>query len=274
VVPVINPKRVHAKTQDRKEELGGEGSLDRHDSPEQPSDYLWCPHCERTYKRGQHRLVNGFEMCPYPDCDGTTVIDAWDWEMFRAKHPDYPVKPERGFKYPLREMPYDDEDDEADPDGDGDDDDDDDLVRMERVHLLAAEIFGYSFEHYAEHLADGNIRFTELMPKDVSILARAEREGWDRARLAKALEIEEDDVERFQTAYRQALEVVDQPDAAKSFRVGVRQAILRALEEEPRDEAWVERLVTQICYRAADLGYLLALEGKRLRDYSLELRKE
>ncbi|MCL6613554.1 MAG: hypothetical protein K6U03_02855 [Firmicutes bacterium] len=92
--------------------------------------------------------------------------------------------------------------------------------------------------------------------------------------LAKALEIEEDDVERFQTAYRQALEVVDQPDAATSFRVGVRQAILRALEEEPRDEAWVERLVTQICYRAADLGYLLALEGKRLRDYSLELRKE
>lgn len=53
--------------------------MDRHDSTDAHlSDFIWCLHCERTYRRGQYRLVNGFEMCPYPDCDGTTVLDGWE----------------------------------------------------------------------------------------------------------------------------------------------------------------------------------------------------
>ena len=32
--------------------------------------------------------------------------------------------------------------------------------------------------------------------------------------------------------------------------------------------------VVQICYRAADLGYLLDMTGERLADYSGELRQE
>jgi hypothetical protein len=39
-------------------------------------------------------------------------------------------------------------------------------------------------------------------------------------------------------------------------------------------EAEIEKLVTQICYRAADLAYLLDMRGERLSRYSRHLRKE
>lgn len=68
---------------------------------EKRSDYLWCLHCERTYKRGEFRLVNGLQMCPYEGCDGDTVLDAWDWAKVREMHPEYPEVPERGKVYPL-----------------------------------------------------------------------------------------------------------------------------------------------------------------------------
>jgi hypothetical protein len=41
-----------------------------------------------------------------------------------------------------------------------------------------------------------------------------------------------------------------------------------------KDEQAVERLVTQICYRAADLAYLLKQEGTTLSRYSRHLRRE
>ena len=68
---------------------------------ERRSDFLWCLHCERTYTRGEYRNVEGLQMCPYPDCDGDTVIDAWDWEEFRDGNPDYAAIPEKGKQYPL-----------------------------------------------------------------------------------------------------------------------------------------------------------------------------
>ena len=45
-------------------------------------------------------------------------------------------------------------------------------------------------------------------------------------------------------------------------------------EEGLRDENSVEQLVTQICYRAADLGFLLERENKPLARYSRHLRRE
>ncbi|MCG3149378.1 MAG: hypothetical protein PCFJNLEI_02838 [Verrucomicrobiae bacterium] len=68
---------------------------------ERRSDFLWCLHCERTYNRGAYRLVDGLQMCPYPDCDGDTVLDGWDWEQVREANPDYPLIPEEGKQYPL-----------------------------------------------------------------------------------------------------------------------------------------------------------------------------
>ena len=69
------------------------------------SPYLWCLHCERTYTRGEYRTINldgqYLEMCPYEDCDGDTVIDAWPWETILEKHPEYPEIPERDKYYPM-----------------------------------------------------------------------------------------------------------------------------------------------------------------------------
>jgi len=88
------------------------------------SGYLWCLHCERAYKYGEFRnessrwsekdieewargedekvmLREDFQMCPYPDCSGSTVLDGWNWEDIRERHPEFPEIPEHGVVYPL-----------------------------------------------------------------------------------------------------------------------------------------------------------------------------
>jgi hypothetical protein len=144
---------------------------------------------------------------------------------------------------------------------------------MDREKLLAAETFSYSYANYANHLGIGHVRFEELMPQDVRILEQAEQEGWSLKKLAQALECNEDIAERFRVSYIRAKDIVDTPNAAESFRRGVRYSILDAVEEGLTGEAEIERLVTQICYRAADLAYLLDLEDRELSHYSKDLRK-
>lgn len=144
---------------------------------------------------------------------------------------------------------------------------------MTRRHLLAAETFHYSYAHYEERLGT-NVRFDELMPEDVDLLERAEREDWESARLAEALEVDEEHVEHWRESYRRALAIVDAPTPAEAFRRGVRFSIEDAVEEGLDDEGAVETLVGQICYRAADLAFLLDLIGLSLSDYSQELRDE
>ncbi len=141
-----------------------------------------------------------------------------------------------------------------------------------RKQMLAADIFGYSYSNYEDHL--GNIRFDRLMPSDVDALEKAEREGWNVSRLAQALEIPEDRVAYFQRAYREAKEILDAPTLAESFRRGVRFSIQHAVEQGLEDKGSIERLVTQVCYRAADLGFRLDMEGQRLSEYLDELRQE
>ena len=64
-------------------------------------EYQWCLHCERTYKNGEHRLVDGLMMCPYEDCDGDVFMDSWSWSSIQEKHQDYPKIPKKGKVYPL-----------------------------------------------------------------------------------------------------------------------------------------------------------------------------
>lgn len=144
---------------------------------------------------------------------------------------------------------------------------------MDRQQLLAAETFHYSYANYDNHLGIGNIRFDKLMPDDVDTLERAEREDWDDARLAHALEVEEEHVVHWRRSYQRAKSIVDASTPAESFRRGVRFSIEDAIEEGLADEKQIEDLVTQICYRAADLAYLLDMGGERLSDYSRELRE-
>jgi hypothetical protein len=73
---------------------------------DQDAKYLWCLHCERTYKPGQFRTEpeDGLQLCPYPGCDGDVVIDAWNWSKVRVKEDGetrYPDHPTPGVQYPL-----------------------------------------------------------------------------------------------------------------------------------------------------------------------------
>lgn len=47
---------------------------------------------------------------------------------------------------------------------------------MDRLKLLAAEIYGYSFANYEDHLGIGNERYERLMPQTAETLETAERE--------------------------------------------------------------------------------------------------
>jgi hypothetical protein len=145
---------------------------------------------------------------------------------------------------------------------------------MDRRQMMAAEIFGYSYAHYADHLGIGHARYEDLMPEDVDLLERDGREGWEDARLARALEIEEDKVALWRRLYQEAKAIIDAPSPAESFRRGVRYSIQHAVERGLTDDQAIEKLVVQIGFRAADLGYLLDLGRERLSRYSEELRDE
>ena len=150
----------------------------------------------------------------------------------------------------------------------------DEEAGMTHQQLLAAETFHYSYANYADHLGIGNIRFDQLMPDDVDTLEQAEQEGWDDARLAEALEVEESQVPDWRESYRRAKFVVDAPTPAESFRRGVRFSVQDALDEGLTSEKLVERIVGQVCYRAADLAYVLDMRDERLGQYSSALREE
>jgi hypothetical protein len=145
---------------------------------------------------------------------------------------------------------------------------------MKKKHLLAAELFNYSYANYADHLGIGNLRFEKLMPETFDILDRGRGEGWSDAQLAKAMEIEEKDVDEWRKRHQQAVDIIDAPNPAESFRRGVKYSIRYAIEEGLETEEDIDQLATQICYRAADLAVLLEIEDKQLSDYSRELRRE
>ena len=109
--------------------------------------------------------------------------------------------------------------------------------QLTRKKMLAAEIYGYSYDNYENHLGIGNIRFEKLMLDDVDILERAERDDWDSSPLAKAMDIPDENVASFQRLYREANEIVDAPTPVESFRSGVRCSIQYAIEAPPARSA-------------------------------------
>jgi len=145
---------------------------------------------------------------------------------------------------------------------------------MTRDQLLAAEIFSYSFANYANHLGIGHLRFEKLMPGTARSLERAEKEAWSDERLAKAMEVEVSEVPEWRKRYRNAVEVVDASSPAEAFRRAVRQLLSSELRRHQIGDAELESAVQQVCYRAADLSYLLDQRKEKLSDYSDELRSE
>lgn len=147
-------------------------------------------------------------------------------------------------------------------------------LQMTREQLLAAEIFSYSFANYADHLGIGNIRFEKMMPDVARNLERADKEGWNDERLAKAIEIEVSEAPQWRERYREAVKVVDARNPAEAFRNAVRQSLVFCFKRHEIGAAEIEGAVTQVCYRTADLAYLLELRKEELSEYSGELRKE
>ena len=143
---------------------------------------------------------------------------------------------------------------------------------MTRYQLLAAEIFSYSFDHYAGHLGIGHLRFEKSMPETARNLERAEKHGWSDERLAKAIEVDVSEVPAWRKRYQDAVEVVDAQNPAEAFRHAVRQSL--AFEFSQIGDAQLESAVKQVCYRAADLSYLLDQRKEKLSDYSEALRLE
>lgn len=146
------------------------------------------------------------------------------------------------------------------------------MNKLDRWKLLAAETFSYSFDNYADHR--GNARFDRYMPDDVRILDRAVKESWPLDRLAKEFDRPEEDARVLLTSFQDALEVVDAPTPAESFRRSVRQVIKHALVDGLESDEQIESLVVQVCYRAADLSFLLRSRDEPLHKYSDLLRRE
>lgn len=147
------------------------------------------------------------------------------------------------------------------------------MDKLDRIELLAAEMFFYSYDNYADHVEVDNIRFTRLMPNDVRNLMKAEKEGWTQKQIAETLDIDISDVDDILDRFEHAKMIVDAVNPSESFRNSIRDTVKFAVKDKLTNDE-IEDLVIQICYRAADLGFLLDQEGLKLSDYSTWLRRE
>ncbi len=144
---------------------------------------------------------------------------------------------------------------------------------MNRIQLLAAETFHYSYDNYDDHLGV-NARFDRLMPNDVKTLEKATDEKWPLNRSAGELDVDPETAKNLLESFERARLIVDAKSPAESFRLGVRFSIQDAVADGLRDDKAIETLVSQICYRAADLSYLLKQQNRQLSEFSGELREE
>ena len=144
--------------------------------------------------------------------------------------------------------------------------------KMNKTQLLAAETFAYSYANYADHLGI-NPRFDKYMPDDVKAIEKIVSSNGGADDIAAKLEVEKDVAENLLSSYLVAKKIVYADSAADSFRLAVKASILTAMEEGLNSAESIDRLVEQICYRTADLAYLLDMEKKELSDYSEYLRE-
>jgi hypothetical protein len=112
------------------------------------------------------------------------------------------------------------------------------------------------------------------MPEDVRVLEAALEGPVDVKALGKRLKLDEDGVLGLLTRMKNALKIVDAQTPAAGFREGVRQSIEHAVKQGLDDPKAITDLVGQICYRAADLSFLLKERNETLHQYSEELRRE
>ena len=112
------------------------------------------------------------------------------------------------------------------------------------------------------------------MPNDVKTLEKATDEKWPLNRSAGELDVDPETARNLLESFERARRIVDAKSPAESFRTGVRFSIQDAVAAGLRDDKAIETLVAQICYRAADLSYLLKQQNRQLSEFSGELREE
>lgn len=138
---------------------------------------------------------------------------------------------------------------------------------------MPLRFFFYSYDNYDDHLGV-NKRFDRLMPEDARVLDNALDGPIDTTALAKQLKVDEDGLLELLMKAKNARKIVDARNLAEGFREAVKQSIEYAVKEGIHDDKAIAALAGQICYRAADLGFLLKQRGEQLAKYSEQLRSE
>src|SRR5262245_41009617 len=100
------------------------------------------------------------------------------------------------------------------------------------------------------------------MPGAAGTLEKAAKENWSTPTVAKELGVSVNEAEEMTAAFARARQIVDAENPAELFRNAVRFSIQDAVEEGLKEQESIEALVTQICYRAADLAFVLQMRNE------------
>lgn len=139
---------------------------------------------------------------------------------------------------------------------------------MKRYDYIAAELYGYSYEHYQGKIDVHSRKFTHELPSDAKLLEQAISESWSDEKIAEKLEIDLDRVNDFKEAFKRAVKIVDKGSAYSVFEESIKNTIDVVFEEHEIDNDLKEFLLEQLLYRARDYGFLLKEE--LLLDYDDE----
>ena len=147
------------------------------------------------------------------------------------------------------------------------------MGRLTRFHQLAAEVFGYSFDSYAEKVDFGRVRFTSTLPKIVRKMENLRDAGRSVEEIAQAIDRDLETTRQLLDRLDDALAVVDADTPAVAFREGVRRAIEQREPADGDESGGTDELLGLISRRAADLGWLLDESGHRLSDFNATFRE-
>ncbi len=131
---------------------------------------------------------------------------------------------------------------------------------MRRYDYIAAELYGYSYEHYQDKIDVHSRRFTYEMPSDAKLLEQAINESWTEEKIAEKLGIELDRVNDFKEAFHRAVKIVDSGSAYSKFEAGIRNTIDVVLEDHEIEKELKAFLIEQLLYQARDYEFLLKEE--------------
>lgn len=145
---------------------------------------------------------------------------------------------------------------------------------MERIQLLAAELYSYSFQNYKNHLGIGNVRFDEWMPRDARATERAFKEGWKAGQLAREIDTEPEHAQILLDRFEDAVEIVDAEKTSGALRNALRQSFEDILADCSVPPEKMEELIEQACYRVSDFLFLLEAREESIQKASDQLREE